>query len=66
VVTIRPEDKDKFESLLHSLVDATDYSVRFEKIGTVHGEQVIIDGDSWGTVADWKNNYDTALESHLV
>lgn len=65
VVTIRPEDKVAFESLLHGLVDASDLSVRHELLGAVKGEHITVDGEDWGTVASWKQRYDTALESHL-
>lgn len=65
VVSVSPADKDKFEALLHGLVDASDYSVRYEKIGTVKGEGIVVDGEDWGKVADWKVKYDVALENHL-
>ncbi|HEY0273587.1 MAG TPA: AIR synthase-related protein, partial [Chitinophaga sp.] len=65
VVSIRPEDQEKFEALLHSLVDASDHSVRYEKIGRVAGNHIEIDGEDWGAVATWKHAYDTALEKEL-
>lgn len=65
IVTIRPEDKEKFESILHSVIDATEHSVKVEKLGIVKGEHIVIDGEDWGTIASWKQPYDIALESHL-
>ncbi|SEN02785.1 phosphoribosylformylglycinamidine synthase subunit II [Chitinophaga rupis] len=65
VVTVKPEDKEKFEALLHGLIDASDHSVRSEKIGVVKGEHVVIDGEDWGKVGEWKVLYDTAIENHL-
>ena len=65
VVSVSPADKEKFEALLHGRVDASDQSVRYEKIGTVKGENVIVDGEDWGIVEEWKGKYDTALENHL-
>lgn len=65
VVSVRPENQEKFEALLHGLVDASDYSVRYEKIGTVKGDHIVVDGEDWGAVAGWKGKYDTALENHL-
>ncbi|SIO10990.1 phosphoribosylformylglycinamidine synthase subunit PurL [Chitinophaga niabensis] len=65
VVSVSPADKEKFEALLHGLVDASDHSVRYEKIGTVKGEGIVVDGEDWGKVADWKVKYDVALENHL-
>ncbi|MGN6507861.1 MAG: hypothetical protein ACTHLD_00190 [Chitinophaga sp.] len=64
-MSVRPENQEKFEALLHGLVDASDYSVRYEKIGTVKGDHLVVDGEDWGAVAGWKGKYDTALENHL-
>lgn len=65
VVTIRPEDKEKFDTILHSLIDATEHSVKVEKIGVVKGENIVIDQEDWGTVASWKQPYNVSIESHL-
>jgi len=65
VVTVSPADKEKFEALLHGLVDASDHSVRYTKIGVVKGETMVVDGEDWGKVAEWKTGYDTSIESHL-
>lgn len=65
VVSINPADKEKFESILHGLLDASATSVRFELLGTVKGDSMIVDGENWGATASWKVKYDTALESHL-
>jgi phosphoribosylformylglycinamidine synthase len=65
VVTVRPEDQEKFEAVLHGMVHPTDHSVRHEKIGVVKGDRITVDGEDWGTVAEWKQPYDTAIESHL-
>jgi phosphoribosylformylglycinamidine synthase len=65
VVSVNPADKEKFEALLHGLVDASDYSVRYERIGVVKGEGIVVDGEDWGKVAGWKVKYDVALENHL-
>lgn len=65
VVTVHPSDKEKFEALLHNLVDVSEVSVRYEQIGTVTTEHIVVDGEDWGTVKDWKEKYDTALENHL-
>jgi phosphoribosylformylglycinamidine synthase len=66
VVTIRQEDKEKFDSIMHSLIDATEHSIRVEKIGVVKGEHVVIDGEDWGALSGWKQQYDVALEAHLA
>ncbi|RAJ87514.1 phosphoribosylformylglycinamidine synthase [Chitinophaga dinghuensis] len=65
VVTVRPQDKEKFESILHGLLDATETSVRHELIGTVKGDSIVVNGEVWGTVSDWKKPYNTSVEEHL-
>ncbi|WP_295118748.1 phosphoribosylformylglycinamidine synthase subunit PurL [uncultured Chitinophaga sp.] len=65
VVTVSPADREKFEALLHTLVDASEHSVRYEKVGVVKGENVIVNGEDWGRTEEWKKKYDTALEKHL-
>jgi len=65
VVSINPANKEKFEALLHGLVDASDHSVRYEQIGTVKGANIVVDGENWGATASWKEKYDTALEKHF-
>lgn len=65
VVSVSPADREKFEALLHTLVDASEHSVRYEKVGVVKGDTVVVNGESWGATADWKKKYDTALEKHL-
>lgn len=65
VVTVSPADKEKFESLLHGMVDTSATSVRFELLGTVKGTSMIVDGENWGATTDWKVKYDTALENNL-
>ncbi len=37
----------------------------YEKLGTVTGNSIAIAGDNWGTVNDWKELYDTAIEKEL-
>ncbi len=65
IVTIRPEDKEKFDAVMHAVIDATEHSVKAEKLGVVKGEHIIIDNEDWGTVDSWKQPYDIAIESHL-
>ncbi|WP_119078796.1 phosphoribosylformylglycinamidine synthase subunit PurL [Chitinophaga alhagiae] len=65
VVSVSPANKEKFEALLHGLVDTSDHSVRYEKIGTVKRESMVVDGEAWGLLEEWKSKYDTALENNL-
>lgn len=38
----------------------------FEKIGVVTTGEVVIDGDFWGTIDWWKEEYDTSIENYLA
>ncbi len=57
IVTVALEKVQLFESVL------TDFP--FEKIGVVTGSELVVDGDFWGTIDWWKENYDTAIETYL-
>ena len=37
-----------------------------EKLGTVTGGVVRIDGENWGQINDWKERYDTAIEQFMA
>jgi phosphoribosylformylglycinamidine synthase len=37
-----------------------------EKLGTVTGGAVRIDGENWGQIDDWKERYDTAIEQFMA
>jgi phosphoribosylformylglycinamidine synthase len=39
--------------------------VPFTKLGEVTDGGVIIDGVSWGDIANWKEQYDTAIEKYI-
>lgn len=57
VVSVRPELVAGFESLLQS------FTTSFERIGTVAGTNVLVDGENWGSITDWNQVYDTVLEN---
>ncbi|SDC02268.1 phosphoribosylformylglycinamidine synthase subunit PurL [Niabella drilacis] len=40
--------------------------VSFEKIGTVSSGAVIVNGEDWGAISEWKEKYDTAIEGYLA
>lgn len=40
--------------------------VHFSQLGKVTSENVSIDGEDWGKMEDWKNQYDTAIERLLI
>ncbi|RYY39443.1 MAG: phosphoribosylformylglycinamidine synthase subunit PurL [Chitinophagaceae bacterium] len=37
----------------------------FERIGTVTGGEVLVDGQDWGAIDSWRERYDTAIERML-
>ena len=56
-VTVALEDAQLFESFLKDFP--------YEKIGVVTSGEMVIDGDFWGTIDWWKDEYDTAIENYL-
>ena len=44
----------------------TTATIPFEKLGTVTGGDITIDGDNWGNITDWKNKYDHAIGNLLA
>lgn len=57
LVTVAPEAKDAFMQM------AAEKSIPLLELGVVGGDEVIVNGKNWGKIADWKNDYDTSLES---
>jgi phosphoribosylformylglycinamidine synthase len=56
LVSIAPESK-------HALMQmAAEKGVPLLELGVVGGEEIVLDGESWGKISDWKNDYDTSLE----
>ncbi|MBL7742405.1 MAG: phosphoribosylformylglycinamidine synthase subunit PurL [Chitinophagaceae bacterium] len=58
LVSVELERVKEFEAALGDLP--------FEKIGVVTTGEVVIDGDFWGTIDWWKEEYDTAIENYLA
>jgi len=44
---------------------AKSFGIHFANIGTVTNGEVIVDNENWGAIANWKNEYDTAIEKKL-
>lgn len=59
VVSVSPSEQKAFEQFLQQ------NNLPFENIGTVTKENFVVDGEDFGNVAEYKNSYNTALESHL-
>ena len=45
---------------------ATAAGIGFSVIGKVTNGEVKVSGENWGSIADWKNKYDTAIEKQLA
>jgi phosphoribosylformylglycinamidine synthase len=61
VVSIHPNQKDKFEALLNS------EQVDFRNIGTICiKENIVINNKTIGTISEFKNLYDTAIEKYFI
>ena len=55
VVSVQAELIVELERFLQS------ENAAFEKMGVVKGSIVVVDGEDWGAVADWKRTYETVL-----
>jgi phosphoribosylformylglycinamidine synthase len=55
VVSVRTSQSAEFERFLQS------ENISFEQMGQVKGDAVVIDGENWGAVTDWKRTYETVL-----
>ncbi len=59
LLSINSKDQPIFEEILKSS------SVPFQLIGKVKGNAVVINNQNYGTIAEFKNNYNTSIESRL-
>jgi phosphoribosylformylglycinamidine synthase II len=57
VVSVKPENKAAFEECMKE--------IPFEYIGEVTESTISIDQSHWGSLADWKSEYDHAFENSL-
>jgi len=55
IVSVRTEQIGEFERFLQS------ENAAFEKLGVVKGKNVVVDGEDWGVVTEWKRTYETVL-----
>ncbi|HEY5369171.1 MAG TPA: phosphoribosylformylglycinamidine synthase subunit PurL [Hanamia sp.] len=56
VVSVSEEQVNEFEKSL---------KIPFEKLGAVTSEEIKIEIESWGSIADWKDKYDNAIGNFL-
>ena len=60
VVSIPAENEVAFKTAIHLL------EVPFERLGTVTEKNILVDGDDWGNIVDWKAKYDNAIGDLLA
>jgi phosphoribosylformylglycinamidine synthase len=58
VVSVKTEMIEAFENTLAGLPH--------ERIGMVTSGEMLVDGDFWGTIDWWKEEYDSAIENYLA
>ncbi|RYG02075.1 MAG: phosphoribosylformylglycinamidine synthase subunit PurL [Chitinophagaceae bacterium] len=58
VVTVSADKVAEFKSALGSHA--------YEELGEVTEGSVSVDGTAWGSITDWKNKYDTAIENIIA
>jgi len=56
VVSVSADKINQFEGLL---------GIPFEKLGTVTRGEIMLDGENWGNVDEWKRKYDNAIGNYL-
>jgi len=55
VVSVEAKQKTAFERFLQ------DENASFENLGEVKGTSIVVDGEDWGSVGDWKQTFETVL-----
>jgi len=45
---------------------AAKHGIKTTVLGKVTSANVVVEGENWGSITDWKNNYDTAIEKQLA
>ncbi len=53
------------DQVAHMEASAKAAGVAFAVLGNVTNGDVVVDNENWGTIATWKNEYDTAIEKKL-
>ena len=57
LVTVKADNIEKFENALSDFPH--------ERIGLVTSGEMLVNGDFWGTIDWWQEQYDSAIENHL-
>jgi phosphoribosylformylglycinamidine synthase len=50
-------------SKLKSVIEAS--GISFTELGTVTSGEIKVNNESWGSITEWKEKYDTAIENLL-
>ena len=45
---------------------AAKFGIAVSVLGKVNASDVVVNGENWGSIIEWKNNYDTAIEKQLA
>jgi phosphoribosylformylglycinamidine synthase II len=61
-VVVTVADKDVANFLRHMFK----CEFAFVKLGKVTAGEVLVDGESWGNIVDWKEKYDSAIANYLA
>jgi phosphoribosylformylglycinamidine synthase len=59
LVSVSPKDAGSLESLLQK------QKVPFSKLGEVKGKSLVIGSKDYGTVSEYRNSFDTSIESYM-
>jgi len=56
------------DAAMLSSIDAAarKHGVTMTVLGNVTSNDVFVDGENWGSITEWKNEYDTAIEKHFT
>jgi phosphoribosylformylglycinamidine synthase len=57
VVSVRNEKLPAFKKALEGMP--------LEKLGEVTGSLILVNGENWGNIREWKHEYDTAIEKEM-
>jgi len=57
VVSVKREKLAEFKTAMEG--------ISLEKLGAVTASELQVDGDNWGTIREWKYEYDTAIEKEM-
>jgi phosphoribosylformylglycinamidine synthase len=60
VVSIHPEKQDEFLDFM------METKTEFNMLGEVTPSNIVVDGDDWGDVKEWREEYDNAIGNMMM